>query len=148
MDSQEAFLRQEVESASPAKLRFLLLQKAHGLSMIVQDLWKQGKHDEAQQWIIRIQDIVTELLAGIVDPNHELAQITSDLYIFMAKLLAAVAFERDAEAMQNVSEILEIEMETWGMYVRKEALESQRNARSIVAPEMDNDGSNSLNFQA
>jgi len=148
MDSQEAFLRQEVESASPAKLRFLLLQKAHGLSIIVQDLWKQGKHDESQQWIIRIQDIVTELLAGIVDPNHELAQITSDLYIFMAKLLAAVAFERDVEAMQNVSEILEIEMETWGMYVRKEALESQRNARPQVTPEMDNDGSNSLNFQA
>jgi flagellar protein FliS len=148
MDSQEAFLRQEVESASPAKLRFLLLQKAHGLSIIVQDLWKQGKYDESQQWIIRIQDIVTELLAGIVDPTHELAQITSDLYIFMAKLLAAVAFERDVEAMQNVSEILEIEMETWGMYVRKEALESQRNSRPIVTPEMDTDGSNSLNFQA
>jgi len=85
MDAQEAFLKQEVESASPAKLRFLLLQKAHGLSVVVQDLWKQNKYDEADQWVIRIQDIVTELLAGIVDPTHELAEITSDLYNVMSK---------------------------------------------------------------
>ncbi|AMV32350.1 flagellar protein FliS [Pirellula sp. SH-Sr6A] len=124
MDSQEAFLRQEVESATPAKLRFLLLQKAHGLSLVVQDLWKQGKHAEADQWALRIQDIITELLAGVVDPKHELAQITTDLYVFMSKLIAAVVVERDAEAMQNVSEILEIEMETWAMFVRKEAIES------------------------
>jgi flagellar protein FliS len=122
MDPREAFLRQEVESASPAKLRFLLLQKAHGLSLVVAELWKQQKQDEADQWVLRIQDIVTELLSGVVDPKHELAQITSDLYVFLSKLLAAVLIERDVEALQNVSEIFEIEMETWGMFVRKEAI--------------------------
>lgn len=124
MDSQEAFLRQEIESASPAKLRFLLLQKAHGLTLVVHDLWKQGKHAEADQWVLRIQDIITELLAGVVDPKHELAQVTSDLYIFMSKLIAAVSIERDVEALFNISEILEIELETWGMFVRKEMLEA------------------------
>jgi flagellar protein FliS len=146
MDAQEAFLKQEVESASPAKLRFLLLQKAHGLSIVVQDLWKQKKFDEADQWVIRIQDIVTELLAGVVDPKHELAQITSDLYIFMSKLIAAVAIERDAEALHNVAEILEIEMETWSMFVRKEMIESQGSARVPTA--YDEDGSSSYSFSA
>jgi flagellar secretion chaperone FliS len=146
MDAQEAFLKQEVESASPAKLRFLLLQKAHGLSVVVQDLWKQKKFDEADQWVLRIQDIVTELLAGIVDPKHELAQITSDLYIFMSKLIAAVAIERDAEALHNVTEILEIEMETWSMFVRKEMIESQGAA--LVPTSYDEDGSSSYSFSA
>jgi flagellar secretion chaperone FliS len=123
MDSREAFLRQEVESASPAKLRFLLLQKAHGLSLVVLNLWQQNKHDEGDQWVIRIQDIVNELLSGVVDPKHDLAQITSDLYVFLSRLVAAVLIERDAEALHNVSEILEIEMETWQMYVRKETLD-------------------------
>ncbi len=149
MDPQEAFLKQEIESASPAKLRFLLLQKAHGLSLVVQDLWRQGKHAEADQWTLRIQDITTELLAGVVDPKHELAQITSDLYIFMSKLIAAVLIERDEEALQNVTEILEIEMETWQMFVRKESLEqggsfSQRMPfEEAFAPSLD-----SFSFQA
>lgn len=152
MDSQEAFLRQEVESATPAKLRFLLLQKAHGLSIVVQDLWKDGRHLEADQWVLRIQDIVTELLAGVVDPQHELAQITTDLYVFMSKLIAAVAIERDAEAMQNVSEILEIEMETWAMFVRKEAIE--RNGGLAPQPHFasaessDEEPISSFSFQA
>ncbi len=146
MDAQEAFLKQEVESASPAKLRFLLLQKAHGLSVVVQDLWKQNKYDEADQWVIRIQDIVTELLAGIVDPTHELAEITSDLYIFMSKLIAAVSIERDAEALHNVSEILEIEMETWSMFVRKEMIESQGS--TLVQSPFDEGGSSSYSFSA
>ena len=146
MDAQEAFLKQEVESASPAKLRFLLLQKAHGLSVVVQDLWKQNKYDQADQWVIRIQDIVTELLAGIVDPTHELAEITSDLYIFMSKLIAAVSIERDAEALHNVTEILEIEMETWSMFVRKEMIESQGS--TLVQTPFDEDGSSSYSFSA
>ena len=127
MDSQEAFLRQEIESATPAKLRFLLLQKAHGLTLVIQDLWRQGKHSEADQWVLRVQDIITELLAGVVDPTHELAGITSDLYIFMSKLIAAVSIDRDSEALLNVSEILEIELETWSMFVRKEALEASQS---------------------
>jgi flagellar protein FliS len=152
MDSQEAFLRQEVESATPAKLRFLLLQKAHGLSVVVQDLWRAGKHAEADQWALRIQDIITELLAGVVDPKHELAQITTDLYVFMSKLIAAVVIERDVEALQNVSEILEIEMETWAMFVRKEAMEGMGGA--VPPPHFSSDesayqdSSSSFSFQA
>lgn len=123
MDPREAFLLQEIESASPAKLRFLLLQKAHGLCLVVSDLWKENRHNDAEQWVIRIQDIVTELLSGVVDPKHELAQITSDLYVFLSKLVVAVMIERDVEALQNVTEILEIEMETWAMFVRQESVE-------------------------
>jgi flagellar secretion chaperone FliS len=121
MDPREAFLLQEIESASPAKLRFLLLQKAHGLCLVVSDLWKGNRHNDAEQWVIRIQDIVTELLSGVVDPQHELAQVTSDLYVFLSKLVIAVMIERDVEALQNVTEILEIEMETWAMFVRQES---------------------------
>nr|MCU0719819.1 flagellar protein FliS [Pirellula sp.] len=123
MDPREAFLLQEIQSASPAKLRFLLLQKAHGLCLVVSDLWKENRHNDAEQWVIRIQDIVTELLSGVVDPRHELAQITSDLYVFLSKLVVAVMIERDVEALQNVTEILEIEMETWAMFVRQESVD-------------------------
>ncbi|MFN7844626.1 MAG: flagellar export chaperone FliS [Pirellula sp.] len=149
MDPREAFLLQEIESASPAKLRFLLLQKARGLCLVVSDLWKENRHNEAEQWVIRIQDIVTELLSGVVDPQHELARITSDLYVFLSKLVVAVMIERDAEALQNVTEILEIEMETWAMFVRQESVErGAPPAPKFMSSSESSPAETSLNFEA
>ena len=120
MIDNAAFLRQEVESASPAKLRWLLLQKAHGLTVYVRDLWLQGNVEEAKQWVILIQDIFTELLEGIVDPKHELAKQQSDLFIFLTKLLVLSAQTQDVPSLENISEILQIEKESWEMLVRRE----------------------------
>jgi flagellar secretion chaperone FliS len=118
MIDPEAFLRQEVESASPAKLRWLLIQKAYGLSIVVRDLWSKDKAFEAKQWVIRIQDIFTELLEGIVDPKHPLAGQQSDLYVFLSKLLILAESHCDLEAMQNISDVLEIEKDSWEMLAR------------------------------
>ncbi len=120
MIDTDAFLRQEVESASPARLRWLLLQKAHGLSIHVRDLWLQGKSEDAQQWFLLIQDIFTELLEGIIDPKHELAKQQSDLYIFLIKLLVQSGQTHDVNSLESLTEILEIEKETWEMLVRRE----------------------------
>ena len=118
MDS-EAFLRLEVESATPAKLRWLLLQKAHGLTEIVRDQWQKGQISEARQWVIRIQEIFGELLDGIVDPKHELAKQQSDLVIFLLKLVVLADQTQDLQALNSVREILEIEKDTWAMLARR-----------------------------
>ena len=120
MIDNAAFLRQEVESASPAKLRWLLLQKAHGLTVYVRDLWLQGKAEEAKQWVILVQDIFTELLEGIVDPKHELAKQQSDLFIFLTRLLVLSAQAQDVQSLESIAEVLQIEKESWEMLVRRE----------------------------
>ncbi len=132
MFDNDAFLRQEVESATPAKLRWLLLQKAHGLTIAVQDLWRKGQAEEAKQWVILIQDIFTELLEGIVDPTHELARQQSDLFVFLNKLLLLSGQTRDIRAMESLAEILEIEKETWEMLVRREV-----SGTSAVKPQQE-----------
>ena len=120
MIDNDAFLRQEVESASPAKLRWLLLQKAHGLSISVRDLWLQGNADEATPWVILIQEILTELLEGIVDPGHELARQQSDLFIFLIKLLVLSGQSQDVQTLESLTEILQIEKDTWEMLTLRE----------------------------
>jgi flagellar secretion chaperone FliS len=120
MIDTDAFLRQEVESASPAKLRWLLLQKAHGLTISIRELWLQNRADEAVQWMILTQDIFTELLEGIVDPKHELAKQQSDLFVFLTKLLIVAGQTQDLHTLESVTEILEIEKDTWEMLVRRE----------------------------
>ena len=120
MIDNDAFLRQEVESASPAKLRWLLLQKAHGLTISVRDLWLQGNADEAKQWVILIQEILTELLEGIVDPRHELAKQQSDLFIFLIKILVLSGQTQDVQTLESLTEILHIEKDSWEMFARRE----------------------------
>ena len=122
MIDTDAFLRQEVESASPAKLRWLLLQRAHGLTLSIKEFWLRGQVDEAKQWFILTQEILTELLEGIVDPKHELAKQQSDLYVFVTRLLIIAGQNHDVQTLANVTEILEIEKATWEMLVRKETL--------------------------
>ena len=120
MIDNDAFLRQEVESASPAKLRWLLLQKAHGLTISVRDLWLQGNADEAKQWVILIQEIFTELLEGIVDPKNELAKQQSDLFIFLIKMLVISGQTQDVQTLESLTGILQIEKDTWEMFARRE----------------------------
>lgn len=141
----EAFLRQEVESASPAKLRWMLIQKAHGLTEVIGKLWQDGKKFEATQWVILVQDIFTELLEGVVDPKHELAKQQSDLYVFLTKLLVTASQGHDVAAMKSISEILEIEKTTWAMFVRKE---QQANAMPTMASSGDSSGGGSFDFHA
>ncbi|MEQ1824628.1 MAG: flagellar protein FliS [Pirellula sp.] len=124
MIDPEAFLRQEVESASPAKLRWLLLQKAHGLCFVIRDQWTKGQASESRQWVIRIQDILTELLEGIVDPKHELAKQQSDLYVFLSKLIVLADQTQDVQTLDSFREIIEIEKETWEMLTRREVAAS------------------------
>jgi flagellar secretion chaperone FliS len=127
MFDSETFLRQDVESASPAKLRWLLLQKAHGLTSVVREQWLNGQAFEARQWVIRIQEILTELLEGIVDPKHELAKQQSDLYVFLSKLIVLADKNQDIQALDSIREILEIEKETWEMLVRRELSDQSRS---------------------
>lgn len=121
-DPIDRFLQQEVASASPAKLHWLLLRRAHTLTVTIGDLWAKGDFAGAQQWIILVRDILSELLAGIVDPYHPLARQQSDLYIFLSALLATAEQGNDVAALKDLREVLEIEMISWEMLVQREAL--------------------------
>jgi flagellin-specific chaperone FliS len=129
-DPIDRFLQQEVASATPAKLHWLLLRRAHSLSVAIQGHWEKGDYQGAQQWLILVREILTELLAGIVDPNHPLARQQSDLYIFLSALLASAEQGRDTAALKDLREILEIEMISWEMLVRREAQAGQPAAGS------------------
>lgn len=130
-DPIDRFLRQEVDSASPAKLHWLLLQRAHSLAVRIGDLWERGEYQSAEQWVVLVRDILTELLAGIVDPSHTLARQQSDLYIFLSALLANAEHGRDVTALKDLREILEIEMISWEMLVKRESLAGGQGASGV-----------------
>lgn len=109
---QNPYLEQEVLSASPARLRWLLLDRATGLCGVVNQHWKQGQNELAAQWLLRIREILGELLAG-VRSTDQLSRQIADIYVFSLQLLTAAQLERSFAKIEQLQGILEIERETW-----------------------------------
>ncbi len=131
--SAEAFLRLDIEASSPARLRLLLIQKAVGLSHLVLHLWEEGDYQKADQWILRIRDILSELLEGVTDKQNSAAGPISDLYVYLIQLLDQSAAGRVEEGLKSLSEVLEIDMETWSLFVRQENISAAPNSPAFSA---------------
>lgn len=110
--SANLYLEQEVLTASPAKLRWLLLQKSVHLCDAVGELWRAGDTATGDQWSLRLREILTELLSGI-QAKDELAKQVSDLYVFMIQQLTRAEKSRDLAVLGDLRGLLEIETETW-----------------------------------
>ncbi len=120
MSEQAAFLEQEIELASPAKLRWLLLRKAHGVCAMVDQFIKKEDSLQAKNWMILVLDILNELLQGVTDHKNPSAKAIADLYVYLIKETYAVIEDLDVKRLQSVYEILGIELATWEMVVQKE----------------------------
>lgn len=136
MLDNDAFLRQEIESASSAKMRWMLIRKALGLVGQIRSLWEAEEYASAGQWTIRVQEILVELLAGVTDPQNVVAAQVADLYIYMGKLMHEASPKHDLAVLLTVEDLLTIEFETWSMFIQKEAELSSisRNAPASVPP--------------
>jgi len=121
LSDPDVFLLQEVESASPAKLRFLLIRKALGLCQACAGMWEDKRYNEAAAWMIRVRDILGELLDGVTDRSNPAAANVVDLYIYLLKTVLVAEQSHDLAALKTVIEVLEIELETWNSFVRIES---------------------------
>lgn len=114
IDSREnPYLEQEVFSASPAKLRWLLINKGVQLTRIIDQLW-QDNTPGAAQYTVWLRDVLNELLAA-VHSQDALAKKVTDLYIYMAQLLTTAEQKQSLEEIRQLRSLLEIEAETWQM---------------------------------
>jgi flagellar secretion chaperone FliS len=125
-----AYLEQEVLSASPAKLRWLLLRKSVNLCEVISEMWRSGDTSVAQQWSLRLRDILSELLSG-VHGSDAVAKQVSDLYIFMIALLTQAERSLSLPKMAELQALLEIEAETWQLVQQNLAVTMLQHQQSI-----------------
>jgi flagellar protein FliS len=143
------YLQQEVMSASPARLRWMLIKRAHELTGLIGQLWSNNQFAPSQQWFLRIREILGELLDGVKDANHPLSKPISDFYIFLLQMTFEVESRRDSSRLILLGELLAIESETWRMVLEKVGTESMATSKSnAVFPHLDSGfaGANSSSF--
>lgn len=113
------YLEQEVLSASPLRLRWMLIRRAEELSMEVERLWMAGDSGQASGWLIRIREILGELLEGVQNRDNPVNQSVSDFYVFLLKLLNQLENSSDLAKLRTLRDLLHLENETWEMVVKK-----------------------------
>ncbi len=112
------YLQQEVLTASPVRLRWMLITRAKELCEGVGALWRDGQQALGDQWSLRIREILGELLAGVTGDNPASAQV-SDFYLFLLKMLSDAEQTRDSGRMLKMRDLLAYEAETWQLLMQK-----------------------------
>lgn len=126
MDGQERYLQNLIRSASPARLRLLLIERGIEIAESLaasnrsdaaagQPAAQNGKTAEmvrAEQ-TIRLREILGELLNGVVNQELEVARQVADLYVFLLQFLGEAERDDHRKQWMQMAEILRIEQETW-----------------------------------
>ncbi len=118
------YLQQEVMTASPPRLRWLLIRRSVELCGMVAQMWNAGQHTFARQWLLNVREILGELLDGVKDEKNPLSKPISDFYLFLLQLATEVEQHHDAERLQVLQDLLAIEAETWRQVIEKVGSES------------------------
>lgn len=112
----DQYLESMVLTASPPRLRLLLIYKANQLcdELLSQSsaAWDDGK-------LLHLRDVLGELLGGVRKDGGELGEQVSDLYVFLLKHLTRAEMDKDAKKLGEIRSVIQIEMKTWEEYCQK-----------------------------
>ena len=114
------YLQQEVLTASPIRLRWMLITRAKELCEGVESLWRDGQIALGDQWSLRIREILGELLSGVSDGNPTSARV-ADFYLFLLKTLSEAESSRDLQRLVTLKDLLAYEADTWQLVLHKPA---------------------------
>jgi flagellar protein FliS len=114
--SASNYLESLVQSAPPARLRLMLIEKAIGLCHLIVDRWKETP--QPALWDgpnIQLTDILTELLSGVSRGDTSVAKQVADLYVFLIQHQNKAVESADGSMIDEIRIVLETEAETWRM---------------------------------
>ena len=127
--SVNQYLETAVRTASPAKLRLMLLERAVGLCQVIARRWREKQPEFGyDEQTITLRDILTELLAGVGKSELPVALQVADLYVFLTKHLTSAEMMRDVTMIEEIQIVLETEAETWRIVCETATQNAHRQA--------------------
>jgi len=112
--ARDEYLTTEVLTAAPQKLQLLLIEGAIRFGRQAELHWKSRENEAAFKALIRCQEIVTQLIAGLAENlDSPLVRQISSVYAFIYRTVVSAAFHHDANKLAEALRVLEIERDTW-----------------------------------
>ena len=132
MSPHDIYLETQVATASPQRLRLMLIEGAIRRARLTIEHWREGRDDLALESLITCRGMVSELLAGVKDEQSDLGKNVVGLYAFLFQTLTAAQLSRNPAALEPALFVLEEERQTWSQVC-------QQRADSQGAPRMNGD---------
>ena len=113
------YLESKVLTAPSYRLHLMLIEGAIRFGRQASEALRRGDQPSAATPLLKVIDIVGELLAGVRHQDAELNQRLSDLYWFLFRLASEAKINSDAEKLALLLRLLEYERQTWQMLCDK-----------------------------
>lgn len=112
-DPRAAYLETQIRTATPQKLRLMLVDGALRFASAAIEAHAKGDWERFAQDVSRSREIASELLASVRPEPHPLNDTVRALYAFVFRRLAEAQLLRDAGKLEEALQVLAEERETW-----------------------------------
>ena len=116
---QSSYLESKVLTALPHRLHLMLIEGAIRFGRQAEESLRRGDQTAAAPPLLRVIDIVGELLAGVRENRSELNKQVADLYWFLFGRVSQAKINSDVVALGEVLNLLEYERQTWQLVCDK-----------------------------
>ncbi len=112
--ARDSYLETEVLTATPQKLRLMLIEGAIRFARQAFEYWDDLQHPEWRYTALaRCHDIVSELYASIRSDESVVTRQVKEIYRFLFTQLTQVSVDKNPQMLRGLIDVLESERETW-----------------------------------
>ena len=134
MSPRDVYLETQVATATPQRLRLMLIEGAIRRARLTIEHWREGRDELALESLITCRGMISELLAGVKDEGTDLGGKIVGLYAFLFQTLTAAQLSRNPAALEPAIVVLEEERKTWSQ-VCQQLADAPDASRSLSADE-------------
>ena len=116
---QSSYLESKVLTAPPQRLHLMLIEGAIRFGRQAEESLRKGEQVPAATPLLRVIDILGELLAGVREKKGDLNSRIADLYSFLFRRAFEAKINGDADILGEVLKLLEYERQTWQLVCDK-----------------------------
>ena len=126
-----SYLESKILTAPPHRLHLMLIEGAIRFGKQAEESLSRGEQVAAATPLLRMLDIVGEMLAAVREKQSELNQKLSEVYAYLFRGIAVAKVNADVAVLGEVLKLLEYERQTWQMLCDKL---SEQSSQKTPAP--------------
>ncbi len=117
--ARDTYLETQVLTATPQKLRLMLIEGAIRFVNQTQHYWELGRAEEALESSIRAREIVSELMSSLSPEKSPFANQMLPVYGYIFRTLTEAQLQQSTEKLADALRVLGEERETWSQVCEK-----------------------------
>ena len=131
---QTQYFESRVLTAPPHRLHLMLIEGAIRFGRQAESLLRRGDLAAASAPLLRVVDIVGEMLVGVRAGSSEINTQLTEFYTFLFRTVTAAKINDDPAKLAVALKLLEFERQTWQLVCDKLPAEAMQAEPRQIAP--------------